>query len=93
MNSPKNSTKIKYIVIEDMNEMDYDYLHDLFLEAHDLNLTNKDLNKLILNLFEDDIIGQIVMYGVGDTCVRDVIYESIQHKKESILNILGNNNV
>lgn len=73
------------LIVDTLTDEDCGYIHDVVIEATwettKTNLTNEQCKKLFLRL-DNYIIGQAVMWGVGDTVVRDNIYDALKNEPE-----------
>ena len=69
----------KKIILE---QSDFDILHDVILEVSEKSRSNEEIEKIWQNLPEG-IRLQAEQWGVGDTVVRDNIYEFLKKENKS----------
>jgi len=61
-----------------LEKEDWDALHDVAFSATGEKLNQEELDKIWKGL-TDDLKGEVVQWGLDDTCVRDNIYTHIQN--------------
>lgn len=72
--------KITYaLVLGMMEQHDWDSLHDVVLDAADLTVQpSKAMLEQVLARLDYHIVGKSLLWGFGDTEVRDDVYELVE---------------
>jgi hypothetical protein len=68
------------IVTVVLEQEDFDAMHDVILEALDVEPTNEQIQK-IWNGLPEDIQGTAIQWGTNDTVFRDNLYEWLEKMK------------
>lgn len=67
-------------VTVELEEEDFNAMHDVILEALDIEPTNDQIQK-IWNGLPDDIQGTAIQWGTSDSVFRDNLYEWLEAMK------------
>jgi hypothetical protein len=68
------------IVNIQLEQEDFDAMHDVILEALDIELTNAKIH-VIWEELPEDIRGLAIQWGTNDTVFRDNLYEHLKNNK------------
>jgi hypothetical protein len=68
------------IVTIQLEQEDFDAMHDVILEALDIELTNAKIH-VIWEELPEDIRGLAIQWGTSDTVFRDNLYEYLKNNK------------